>query len=142
MTVVSSCLTGKKCRYNATDSFNIQLYEELGNYIDICPELLGGFGTPWPPCEIVSGTARDVLAGTGKIADKNGKDITSDMLKGAMLALEFCKNNNVRRAYLKQNSPTCGFGKIYDGSFSGKLIEGNGIFAELLIAAGIDVIAV
>jgi len=142
MIVISSCLLGKKCRYNGLDSLNVRLVEELDDYIDVCPELLGGFGTPRPPCEITEGDANDVLEGRGKVADINGRDITQDMVKGAMLALELCKRNGVKKAYLKKNSPTCGCGKIYDGSFSGTLKDGNGIFVELLMMNGIEVRAV
>jgi len=142
MIVISSCLIGKKCRYNGSDSLDVRLIEELDDYIDVCPELLGGFGTPRPPCEIVEGGAKDVLEGRGKVADINGRNITQDMVKGAMLALELCKRNGVKKAYLKKNSPTCGCGEIYDGSFSGTLKDGNGIFAELLMMSGIEVRAV
>ena len=142
MIAVSSCLIGKKCRYNATDSLSQQLLEELVNYIDICPEVLGGLSTPRLPCEIVYGTANDVLNGNAKIRDSSGNDITSKMINGTMQALNICKDNDVTKAYLKQNSPTCGCGRIYDGSFSGKLKKGNGIFAELLLSNGIDVVAV
>jgi len=109
---------GKKCRYDGSDSFNMQLIEELGSYIDVCPELLGGFGMPRPPCEITEGDAKDVLEGKGKISDINGKDITADMLKGAELALEYCKNNGVRRAYLKKNSPRVVVGKYMNHAAS------------------------
>ena len=142
MIAISSCLTGKKCRYNATDCLNKSLLEELTDYIDLCPEILGGLSTPRPPCEIISGTANDVLTGTGKITDKEGNDFTSAMVNGAMLALKICQNNSVTRVYLKQKSPTCGCGLIYDGSFSGNLKSGNGIFTELLISNDIEVIAV
>lgn len=142
MIAVSSCLIGKKCRYNATDSLSQSLLEELADYIDICPELIGGLPTPRLPCEIVYGTANDVLIGDAKIHDSSGNDITSEMVNGARQAFNICKTNDVTKAYLKQNSPTCGCGRIYDGSFSGKLINGNGIFAELLLSNGIDVVAV
>ena len=142
MVAVSSCLVGKKCRYNATDCLNQSLLDELIDYIEICPELLGGLSTPRLPAEIVSGTANDVLGGRGKICDAADNDITDEMVAGTMQALNICKSNDVTKVYLKQNSPTCGYGWIYDGSFSGRLIYGNGIFAELLLLNGIDVVAV
>jgi len=144
MIAVSSCLIGKKCRYSATDALNQQLLDKLSkyDYIDICPEILGGLKTPRLPCEIVLGTASDILMGSAKIIDSNHNDITEHMLIGAMKALNICIANGVTKAYLKQKSPTCGYGLVYDGSFSSKLMEGNGIFAQLLISNGIDIIAV
>jgi len=143
MIAISSCLIGKKCRYNGADSFCQALVDELNEndceYIDICPELLAGLPTPRTPCEIVGGEGKDVVAGTAKIVDVNGNDITSAMLNGAKKAFDVCIKKKVEKAYLKQNSPTCGCGKIYDGSFTSALKDGNGIFAELLLVNGIDV---
>jgi len=111
-------------------------------YIDICPEILGGLPTPRPPCEIVGGEGKDVLAGRASIIDCYGNDVTLAMLSGADQALNICKSKQVKKTYLKQSSPTCGCGKIYDGSFSSVLKDGNGVFAELLLSHGIEVIAI
>ena len=143
MILISSCLTGIKCRYNATDSYHQSLLEHVGdNYLTVCPEILAGFGIPRIPCEIVGGSGADVLNGTARIMDKNGKDITKQILDGAQKALEICLKNNITIAYLPPRSPTCGYGTIYDGSFSSRLITGNGIFAELLMQHGIEVVAI
>jgi len=143
MIVISSCLLGKKCRYNGTHSLNQALLDNLvGEYIDVYPEVLGGLETPRPPCEIVGGEGRDVLKHIAKIVDCNGVDVTDRMLLGAERALEICKANKVTKAYLKQGSPSCGFGQIYDGSFSSVVREGNGVFAELLVRSGVRVFGV
>ena len=143
MIVISSCLIGKKCRYDATDSINQSLLDGLNEkYIDLCPELLGGFPVPRRSCEIVGGEGKDVLMKTAKVIDCEGIDITDKMLCGANQALNICKAEKVTKAYLKQNSPSCGCGKIYDGSFPSKIKTGNGVFAELLISNGIEVIGV
>ena len=144
MIAISSCLVGKPCRYNATGSLNQALVDSIGNddYIDICPELLAGLSVPRLPCEIVGGEGKCALAGNAKIVNSAGDDITEKMLRGAQFALDVCKRKNVTKAYLKQNSPTCGCGQIYDGTFTNTLIEGDGVFAALLKEHGIDVIAV
>ena len=91
--------------------------------------------TPRPPSEIIDGRA----------IDKNGKDITDELIKGAAKSLEKAEkaaqdaNEKIEGAILKANSPSCGSGKIYDGTFSGKLIDGDGFFAGLLKSNGITV---
>ena len=143
MIVVSSCLVGKKCRYNGGHSLNQALLDSLGEeYIDLCPEILGGLETPRNPCEIIGGEGKDVLKGTARIVDCNGADVTDKMVLGAERALEICKVHKVTKAYLKQGSPSCGFGWIYDGSFSSVARKGNGVFAELLVRSGVEVVEV
>jgi len=122
---------------------NQALLDTLGKeYIDLCPELFGGLMTPRPPCEIVGGDGADVLMKTARIVDCNGDDVTEKILLGADKALEVCKARKVTKAYLKQGSPSCGFGWIYDGSFSSVQRSGNGVFAELLARNGIEVLGV
>jgi uncharacterized protein YbbK (DUF523 family) len=146
--VISSCLAGKKCRYNGSGSLNQPLLDSINEqYIDLCPELLGGFAVPRLPCEIINcdgdgGGGKDVLAGKAKIIDIDGNDVTAKLLAGAQRALDICLRSKITKAYLKQNSPSCGCGKIYDGSFSSVLKNGNGIFTELLLSNGIDVVGV
>ena len=143
MIAVSSCIAGIKCRYNGKDSYNPPLIESIkGNYIVICPEILAGLSSPRTPCEIIGGSGEDVLKGIARIIDKNGVDITEPMIQGAKQALQICLENNIAKAYLQSKSPTCGCGKIYDGSFSNTLKPGNGIFASLLIQHGIEVIEI
>ena len=143
MVAISSCITGIRCRYNSKDSYNPSLMESVNdNYIAVCPETLAGFEIPRAACEIAGGSGEDVLRGTARIIDKNGVDITEPMIQGAEKALKICLENNITKAYLQSNSPTCGFGKIHDGSFSGTLRSGNGIFSALLIQHGIEVVEV
>lgn len=143
MLLLSSCLTGVQCRYDASSSYRPDLLESIHDkYIHLCPEVLAGLGTPRVPCEICGGSGEDVLNGTASIIDKNGRDITAVMLAGAKTALGICLEQGVAKAYLKAKSPTCGCGNIYDGSFSSSLRRGNGILSALLIQNDIEVIEV
>lgn len=131
--LVSACLAGVKCRYDGranTDKEVIKLVKQ-GKAILVCPEQLGGLPTPRPAAEIIK----------GRVKDKDGSDYTAQFKKGAQKALKIAKIVNCEKAYLKANSPSCGFGKIYDGSFSGKLIKGNGVFAGLLKKNKIKIIS-
>jgi len=138
----SACLVGTKCRYNSTDAFNKEILEVLGKSeaINVCPELLGGEPIPRPACNIHGGDGHDVIKGKAKVIGIDGKDYTKSYLLGAQKALAIAVENNVKKAYLKSKSPTCGFGKIYDKSGQNLKI-GNGIFAALLIDHGIEVIS-
>lgn len=133
--LVSACLAGEPCRYDGkanTDSL-IREWVRAGYAIPVCPERDGGMPTPRLPSEI------QVAEGCRKVYNKAGEDVTAFFVKGAEVALETARNNNCLRAVLKAKSPSCGCGRIYDGSFSGKLIEGNGMTAELLQKNGIQV---
>ena len=138
MYVVSACLIGKNCRYNGGNSRDDRVLELLKDkeYIDVCPEELGGLTTPRQPNEIVD----------GRVVDKSGNDVTEFFLKGALETYEAAirksmeVNQPIEMAILKARSPSCGSGKIYDGTFTGKQIDGNGITSELLIKKGIEVI--
>lgn len=143
MLAVSSCIAGMKCRYNATDTYNPLVMSHIAdNYIAICPEILAGLDIPRAACEIVEGSGEDVLNGTARIIDKNGVDITEIMICGAEKALQICLENSITKAYLQTKSPTCGSGKIYDGTFSDTLKPGDGLFTALLKQHGIEVIEV
>jgi len=138
--VLSSCIAGLRCRYDGSSCVNKNLLKGIDSwYIHVCPELLAGFGIPRKPCEISGGSGGDVLAGRAKIIDKDGLDITSLMLAGAEKALRICLENGVTEAFLRAKSPSCGYGRIYDGSFSSTLRPGSGIFAALLLENGIGV---
>jgi len=131
MKIVSACLAGIKCRWNG-ESFPCKKVIELvkkGKAIPICPELLGGLTTPGKACEQKG----------NKIITKDNEDLTIKFKKGAEEALRFAKSINCKEAILKSGSPSCGSGKVYDGSFSGKTIKGDGIFASLLKKNGIKV---
>lgn len=122
--LVSACLLGENCKYSGGNNKNdevIALGEEY-DLVPICPECFAGLPIPRVPSEIKD----------GRVYSKNGEDLTDKFLEGAQQALYIAKECNATCAVLKENSPSCGFGKIYDGSFSGKKIDGNGIAAQLL----------
>ena len=130
--IVSACLLGICCRYDGkikTDE-NICSLAKTDTLIPVCPEQLGGRPTPRLPVEIKN----------GRVVEKDGADHTDEFIKGAYEVLKIAKINCVKNAVLKSNSPSCGFGKIYDGTFSGKLVDGNGVFAGMLSSMGIEVI--
>lgn len=129
MYIVSACLAGVKCKYSGGDNKveSIAKLVEGGKAIPVCPEVLGGLSIPRVPCEIVKDEFGNI-----KVVNKDGKDLTSQFKEGARKTLDIGKAVEANVAILKSNSPSCGYGKIYDGSFSGKLVKGNGITAELL----------
>lgn len=141
MILVSSCLCGEKCKYNGGDNLNEEVLEYLAKeeVIQVCPEVLGGLSTPRTPAEIVGGTAKDVLQGKAKVMTQSGEDVTSAFIRGAHEALNLAKRYQVKKAILKAKSPSCGKGKVYDGTFRGQLIVGNGITAEMLLEEGIEI---
>lgn len=135
MILVSSCLLGEPCRYDGKsyrDEDTIEYLKEK-EYIKVCPEVLGGLETPRDPAE------KQIINGEVRIVNCKGVDVTMQFLKGAEETLKIAKENHCNKAILKAKSPSCGCGKIYDGSFTGRLIEGNGITAELLIKEGITI---
>lgn len=137
MILISSCLVGINCRYNATSSRHLNLEQMIrnGKAIAVCPELLAGLPTPRPSCEIVI-----TENSTKKVLDKNGNDYTKAFTEAAEKTLAICKIANIHKAILQSRSPSCGCGKIYDGEFSGKLVDGYGLTADLLKNNGIEVV--
>ncbi len=132
--LISSCLLGVNCRY---DGGNNKLLEEKLDelrekyeLIPVCAECYGGLTTPRVPSE-----RRD-----GGVFSKEGEDVTEEFVKGAEAALYLAKLFGAELAVLKENSPSCGSGTIYDGTFSGTLTHGDGVTAELLKKHGITVI--
>jgi uncharacterized protein YbbK (DUF523 family) len=143
MILVSSCLAGLKVRYNGTHSLNNEITKlvEENKAITICPELLGGFSTPREPAEIIGGNGEDVLDGKAKVIEKSGKDVTELYIKGAYATLEKALEINATIVVLKENSPSCGSLKIYNGEFIGKKNEGMGVTSALLKRNGLRVIS-
>ena len=131
MIAVSACLVGKNVKYNGKNNYNTYVLKYLENkpYILICPETLGLLPTPRCPSEIKG----------SKVYSKDGKDVTNNFILGANKALNIILENNVDEIILKANSPSCGYKKIYDGSFNGTLIDGNGIFVQLVIKKNIKI---
>ncbi|MDP0494003.1 MAG: DUF523 domain-containing protein [Fusobacterium sp. JB021] len=137
MIVVSSCLCGINCKYSGENNLNenvLKLVNE-GKAVPICPEQLGGLKTPRNPAEIIE------KAGEIKVVTEAGADVTDEFLLGAKRSLEIAKVLGAKKAILQRRSPSCGFGKIYDGTFSGKLIPGNGLTVRLFLENGIEVIS-
>lgn len=135
MYLVSSCLAGINCRYDGKNSENIDIVELVnqGQAIPVCPEVFGKLPIPRPCCEIVDDHHMK------KVMSRDGKDLTKEYYDGAEKALSIAKTLDIKKAILKSKSPSCGCGLIYDGTFSGNLIEGNGLTAELLMKNGIEV---
>lgn len=133
--LVSACLAGKSCRYDGNNNLvqDLKALCDEGKAIMVCPEAMGGLPTPRAPAEIIE-------TSEGKsVITKTGEDVTHEFELGAKLTLELAKQNHIEYAILKAKSPSCGCGKIYDGSFDMKLKDGNGLTAELLIENGIAV---
>lgn len=142
MIMVSKCLCGVNCKYNGGNNLNegVKKISEDNNVICICPEEIN-LPTPRKPVEIRGGSAQDVLDGNAFVVTKDGDDCTKEFIDSAKKILEIAKSNNVTMAVLKAKSPSCGCGKIYDGTFTGNLIDGNGVTSQILINNGIKVIS-
>ncbi len=139
--VISACLLGVRCRYDGGDSRNEIAIKQGEKYalIPVCPEESGGLPTPRPPAEIVGGDGGDVLDGRAKVITADGTDVTEAYLKGAHHALRVAQSNKATHVVLKARSPSCGCGDIYDGTFSGTLMPGDGVTTALLKRHGITV---
>jgi uncharacterized protein YbbK (DUF523 family) len=124
MKIVSACLAGIKCRWDgeARPYQKVIRLVKQGKAIPVCPEQLGGLATPRTPAE-----QKD-----NKVFTKTGEDVTAKFEKGAKEALKIALLANCDEAILKAKSPSCGSNKVYDGTFSGKLIDGDGVFARVL----------
>ncbi|TGY98397.1 DUF523 domain-containing protein [Petralouisia muris] len=130
--LVSSCLMGINCKYNGKNNKNQSVIHFLKekDVICICPELLTGMGSPRPCVELVNGVAMD----------ENGNNVDREFRSAVALALSQIQNEEIDFAILQSRSPTCGVNQIYDGSFTGKLIPGMGLFAKALKEKGYRVI--
>ena len=131
--LISACFLGVNCKYdggnNALPADILARLREKYRLVPVCPENAGGLPTPREPSE-----RRD-----GGVWSRSGRDVTAEYEKGAQIALELARQNACRAALLKERSPSCGHERIYDGTFSGVLVPGNGTAAEKLLAAGIPV---
>lgn len=140
MIICSACLAGIPCRYDGKAKRN-PIMDQLEDYILVCPEVISGLPIPRDASELCA-TAAQVLVGTGKVRTIRGEDVTEKFRAGANAVLALAKAHNPSAVYLKAKSPSCGCGQIYDGTFSRKLIKGNGVTAELLLQNGFTVISV
>ncbi|WP_310551282.1 DUF523 domain-containing protein [Paenibacillus glufosinatiresistens] len=141
MWMISACLAGEECRYDGRHG-RIDTIARLvreGKAIQVCPEVLGGLSTPREPAEIIGGTGEDVLAGRARVMNRAGEDVTEAFIQGAKQTLEQARRMGITKALLKQNSPSCGSKRIYDGQFAGVRVPGEGVTVALLRQAGIKV---
>ena len=132
--MVSGCLLGENCKYNGGNNYSEKVAEYIKGHevISVCPECLGGLPTPRVPAEIVDGV----------VTNKEGLVVDKEFRKGAEIALQIAKENQIDVAVLQSRSPSCGVKQIYDGKFSGTKIDGQGVFAELMQKNGFKLIDV
>lgn len=132
MKICSACLLGVNCRYDGRDSENKKVVNLSRKEIllPICPEQLGGLTTPREPAEKKG----------AKVFTKSGENVSKYFKQGARQVLRLAKFYGVKEAILKQRSPSCGCGQIYDGTFSKNIIKGDGVTAAILKKNGITVI--
>ena len=132
--LISACLLGVECKYsggsNALPEETIGKLRARYRLIPVCPETAGGLPTPRDPSERCG----------ERVVSCRGADVTAQFKKGAEAALTLARRYGCTTALMKGHSPSCGSGLIYDGSFSGKLVKGDGCAAELLKAAGVSVV--
>ena len=130
--LVSACLLGENCKYNGGNNYCARVAEYVKDkeVITVCPEVMAGMGIPRTPIEIVDGV----------LMDRNGKNVDAALRSAVAQAMELVRNEKIDCAILQSRSPTCGVNEVYDGSFSGKLIPGSGVFAQALRDAGYQVI--
>lgn len=130
--LVSACLLGENCKYNGGNNRNaaVEAFVRGREVLPICPEMLAGLGCPRAPMELVDGVP----------TDRNGRNVEKPIRQAVALALEQLRGEEIDCAVLQSRSPTCGVNQVYDGSFSGRLIPGMGVFARALREAGYRVI--
>lgn len=130
--LISACLMGIRCRYDGGRKPLSCLDELMEKHvlIPVCPEVLGGLPTPRVPAERIG----------EKVMTKDGRDVTANYEQGAQEALRLARMAGCTHALLKERSPSCGYGTIYDGTFTGGLCEGYGVCGELLKSHGIEVL--
>lgn len=131
---VSACLLGENCKYNGGNNYNKKLIDFVKDHevIPICPEVFGGLPTPRKPAEIVDGIVKL----------ESGLSVDKEFKKGAQKALGIILKNQVDLVILQSRSPSCGVNKVYDGTFTGKIIDGQGIFTKILKENEVPVIDV
>ena len=136
--LISACLLGENCKYNGgnnADTIPADAIDKLRQNYDlvaVCPECMGGLTTPREPAEICS---------NGRVLTKfSGRDVTREFVFGAQICADIARKNDCKIAVLKERSPSCGSGEIYDGSFTGRLVSGDGLTAAALKKLGVRVV--
>ena len=134
MILVSACLAGKPVRYDGRSKESTAVLARLQSepHILFFPEALGGLSIPREPSEIVGGDGADVLYGRARVLSRIGTDVTAAFIKGAKATLALCRKHGADEVWLKSKSPSCGVGRMYDGTFTGTLRAGDGVTAALL----------
>ena len=129
--LISACLLGVPCRYDGASKPHplAQALLEEHQLVPVCPEQLGGLPTPRPPAERRG----------NRVVSREGTDVTEAYRRGAEAALTLCRQFGCQAAVLKERSPSCGYGTIYDGTFTGAVVPGSGAAAELLSRRGIKI---
>lgn len=129
--LVSACLVGRDCKYNGGNNYSEKVMEFLKDkeVIEVCPEVLAGMPCPRPRVEILN----------GRLIDEFGNDVDEKYRNGVAKVLKQIEGQDIDLAILQSRSPTCGVKQIYDGTFSGKLLDGQGALAEALVKAGYHV---
>lgn len=130
--LVSACLLGENCKYSGGSNYcpAVEQLRDRYVFVPVCPERDGGLPTPRIPSERLG----------DRVVNREGEDVTALFRRGAELALETALANGCKKALFKERSPSCGCGVIYDGSFTGALIEGDGVTAELLKQHNISIL--
>ena len=144
MKLVSACLAGIPCRYDGQSKGreDMAALVQEGLTITFCPETLGGLKTSRVPSEIVGGDGGDVLDGKARVMSRDGEDLTAQFIAGAEATLRLCRECGADEALLKSKSPSCGVGRIYDGTFAGKLRSGDGVTTALLKRNNVRVVEI
>ena len=129
--LISACLAGENCKYSGGNNFigetALASLREKYELVSVCPEVMGGLSVPRIPCERIG----------ARVMNEHGEDVTAQFKAGAELTARICESQGIKKALLKEKSPSCGSGKIYDGTFSHTVISGDGVTAERLRALGI-----
>lgn len=143
--LISACLAGELVRYDGRKvNFGRGYVSELlfsGKLVVVCPEVLGTLAVPRPAAQIVGGNGMDVLNGNAKVIDSQQNDLTGAFVQGAYNTLAYARRYHIFHAVFKEKSPSCGVNRIYDGTFSKKMIPGTGVTVALLKQHGIRVIS-
>ena len=129
--LISACLLGRNCKYNGGNNYHplTEKLRERYDLVPVCPECFGGLPIPHEPSERVG----------DKVLSKSGDDVTAAFQKGAEKTVEAARRSGARKAVLKERSPSCGFGAIYDGTFTGTVVPGDGVAAQALAAEGVAI---
>jgi uncharacterized protein YbbK (DUF523 family) len=141
--LVSACLLGEAVRYDGKSLPQqhplLEQWRSENRLVSFCPEVAGGLPTPRVAAEIDHGDGYDVLQQRAQVTDHAGQNVSAAFIKGAKLALDICRQQNITIAILSARSPSCGNDQIYDSSFSSQLKKGSGVTAALLRQHGISV---